>query len=91
MKKNALRIVALVLSVIMTLGAMTVVSFAAGEDVAEYKVETTAKRFATQNYAINAPSWLGGVTSAPGLLVGYGFDGFYVRNARHSHRICRNI
>ena len=31
MKKNALRIVALVLSVIMTLGAMTVVSFADGE------------------------------------------------------------
>ena len=72
MRKNALRIVALVLSVIMTLGAMTVVSFADGETVAEYKVETTAKRFATQNYAVKYP-W-GSLADQPGLLVGYGFD-----------------
>ena len=72
MRKNALRIVALVLSVIMMLGAMTVVSFADGENAAEYKVETTAKRFATQNYAVQYP-WAT-IHDQPGLLVGYGFD-----------------
>ena len=61
MKRKALRIVALVMSVIMILGAMTIVSFAndGTNATAEYKHETDAKKIATQDGR---------------FMAGYGFD-----------------
>ena len=61
MKRKALRIVALVMSVIMILGAMTVASFAddGTNSTAEYKYKTDAKKIATQDYR---------------FMAGYGFD-----------------